>query len=254
MKIASWNVNGIRACHKNGFLDWINGSGCDIVLLQEVRAEAEQIPADIHGIPCFEKYWFAAQKKGYSGTGILSREPALKILSGMGRPEFDSEGRVLGAEFKDLIAISAYFPNSQEGGARIKYKVAFCEAIHEWINKLRKSGKPVVLGGDFNIAHKPIDLARPDSNEDSPGYLPEEREWMESFVQAGWVDTYRTLNPEKIQYSWWSARTRARERNVGWRIDYNVVHEKDRELIKRAEIFDSVMGSDHCPVFVELSV
>ncbi|NMC62026.1 MAG: exodeoxyribonuclease III, partial [SAR324 cluster bacterium] len=167
---------------------------------------------------------------------------------------FNNEGRVLAAEFKDIIIASAYFPNSQDGGKRLDFKLSFCEAIHEWLLDLKKTGKIVVLGGDYNIAPFPIDLARPDDNEKSPGYLPEERAWMKSFLESGWVDSYRFLHPESVKYSWWSARTRARERNIGWRIDFHVLPEEDRDRIIAADIENEVLGSDHCPINLEIRI
>jgi exodeoxyribonuclease III len=255
VKVASWNVNGIRACAKNGFSQWATSSESDFILLQEVRADLEQIPAEISNLPNFEKYWFpSTSRKGYSGTGILSRQKAVAIRNGIECEDFDCEGRVLAVEFENVSIVSAYFPNSQDGGKRLSYKIGFCEALEKFLLNLRRLGKPVVLGGDFNIAHRPIDLARPDANEDSPGYLPEERAWMEQFLNSGWVDTYRSQNPTAVKYSWWSARTGARARGVGWRIDYNVVHESDRNRILGADIEDGVMGSDHCPVTLRLAL
>ena len=255
MKIASWNLNGIRSCAKSGLIPWLEKRTNDIILLQEVRADLGQIPKEVVELSDYHKFWFPAQsKKGYSGVGILSKDNPLRLMQGIGRKEFDVEGRVLAAEFKDCIAVSAYFPNSQDGGKRLEYKIAFCEALHKWLSALRKQGKLVILGGDFNIAPFPIDLARPNENEKSPGYLPEERAWMKSFLDGGWIDSFRYLNPEAIKYSWWSARTRARERNVGWRIDFHALHEQDKERIASADIENDVLGSDHCPVNLEVAI
>lgn len=252
-RLASWNVNGIRACHKNGFMDWLEASKMDAVGLQEVRAEEHQIPEDLAGHKGWEKAWFSCQrKKGYSGVGILSRKPPLKVIKQLGIEEIDCEGRVIAAEFKDFWFVSAYFPNSGESNARLDYKLRFCQALHPWLDKLRKQGKPVILTGDYNIAHRPIDLARPKENEGTAGYLPEERAWMDEFLGSGWVDTFRHQHPDQAQaYSWWSMRMRARERNVGWRIDYHCVHEKDKGAILKTGILPEVMGSDHCPVTLE---
>lgn len=254
IKIFSWNVNGIRACHKNGFLNWVQESGADVIALQEVRATVEQIPKDVLECAGFEKHWFSAQKKGYSGTGILSKLPVLNVVHGLNLEEFDQEGRVITCDLGKLYVVSAYFPNSQEAGARIDYKVRFCKSLHKWCDELRTK-KPVVLTGDFNIAHQPIDLARPKENEGTAGYLPQEREWMSHFLTNGWVDTFRHLHPElRDAYSWWSMRMRARERNVGWRIDYHCVHQKDTHLICGAAIHSQVTGSDHCPVSLDLDL
>ncbi len=254
-RIASWNVNGIRACAKNGFVDWLKSEDFDAILLQEVRAEEDQIPIEIRELEGYHKAWHSATaKKGYSGVAILSKEAPIKIHLGMGAPEFDAEGRVISAEFEELILVSAYFPNSQDKGRRIDYKLAFCEQIIKWLNKLRKTGKVVVLAGDLNIAHEEIDLARPESNHGSPGFLPEERKWMSKFLDKGWVDTFRSLYPEEEVYSWWSARTRARDRNIGWRIDYHLIHEDDIDVLEDAGIQTQVLGSDHCPVTLDLKI
>ncbi|MEO5667474.1 MAG: exodeoxyribonuclease III [Bdellovibrionota bacterium] len=255
MRIAAWNVNGIRSCCQKGLADWMQRENFEAILLQEVRADSHQIPDEIQDLGQYYQYWNAAtSKKGYSGTGILTHEEALQSIAGIGVEEFDIEGRVLSVELSKLWLVSAYFPNSQDGGKRIDYKIAFCKAMQKWLNKLRDTGKPVVLAGDFNIAHEDIDLARPNDNHDSPGFLPAERKWMTAFIDSGWTDTYRALHPDKVEYSWWSARTRARERNVGWRIDYHTVHKDDLYLVTGASIQTDVMGSDHCPVVVELKL
>ncbi len=255
LRIASWNVNGVRACCKNGFLDWFAETGFDVVSLQEVRADEAQVPPELLGMSGYHKLWFSAQKKGYSGVGILSREKPANVILGLGVDEFDSEGRVLTAEFANFFAVSAYFPNSQGAGLRIDYKVRFCREIHRHVNKLRAKGKVVILSGDYNIAHQAIDLARPAENEETAGYLPQEREWMGEFLGSGWVDTFRMLHPEaRDRYSWWSMRTRARPRNIGWRIDYHCVAEQDRHLVQGADILDKVTGSDHCPVTLDLDL
>ncbi|MBS1986206.1 MAG: exodeoxyribonuclease III [Bdellovibrionales bacterium] len=255
LRFASWNVNGIRACTKNGFVDWLQNSDMDVVGLQEVRAEADQIPNEVRELKEWDQHWFPCQrKKGYSGVGILTRVKPLNVVRSVGIEEIDCEGRIIAAEFKDCWFASIYFPNSGDAGARLDYKIRFCRALHPWLDKLRAKGKPVIVTGDYNIAHQPIDLARPKENEQTSGYLPEERAWMTEFLGHGWVDTFRTLHPDKVLYSWWSQRMRARERNVGWRIDYHCVHEKDRKLIKTADILPDVKGSDHCPVTLVLDI
>jgi exodeoxyribonuclease-3 len=254
-RIATWNVNGIRAATKAGLPDWVRAHGADVILLQEVRAEAAQIPEEVAGLGDYHQVWFPASvKKGYSGTGILSRNKPKKILTGMGVEEFDGEGRAVGAEFDDFIAVSAYFPNSQDGGRRLDYKLRFCDAMAQWLGKLGRRGKPVVLGGDFNIAPYEIDLARPKENQKTAGFLPEERAWMDEFLRAGWVDTWRHKNPETVKYSWWSARMGARQRNIGWRIDFHVVAKKHAGRIVSADMLNEVYGSDHCPVTVDLAL
>ncbi len=254
-RIASWNVNGIRACTKWGLADWLKLHDADVILLQEVRADEHQIPEGILDLGDYRKHWFPAKvKKGYSGTGILAKDTPIKIYTGLGYDEFDGEGRVLAAEFKDLIAVSAYFPNSQAEGARIAYKLRFCEAMEEFLDKLGRTGKPVVLGGDFNVAPYPVDLARPKDNEGNPGYLPEERSWMDAFLKTGWTDTWRHLHPDDVKYSWWSTRMGARAKNIGWRIDFHVVSKKHQDRVEGADMLNDVTGSDHCPVTLDLRV
>lgn len=253
VRLASWNVNGIRACTKNGFLDWLQNARMDVIGLQEVRAEVNQIPPELAGLTDWTQLWFPCRrKKGYSGVGILARKEPLRVVQGQSVEDLDCEGRVIAAEFEGFWYVSAYFPNSGDSGARLPYKLQFCEQMLGWLNALRAQGKPVILGGDYNIAHRPIDLARPAENETTSGYLPEERAWMEHFLNAGWVDTFRAKHPEQRDaYSWWSMRMRARERNVGWRIDYQCVAEADRSGIVAAGIQPEVRGSDHCPVTLE---
>ena len=255
-RIVSWNVNGIRACSKKGLAPWLLKEDFDIVLFQEVRASLEQIPEDIVKLPGYFQYWNPAKnKKGYSGTGLLCKKRPEKIYQGLGKEEFDLEGRLLGAEFQNLIVMGVYFPNSQEKGRRLTYKLNFCLALWEWLEKMKRKKKPLLCSGDFNIAHKPIDLADPHSNEDSPGYLPEERAWMEDFLEiGGWVDSFRYLHPKRVSYSWFSARTRARERNKGWRIDYHTLSKSEADRIIEAEILYNVLGSDHCPVTLNLRI
>jgi exodeoxyribonuclease-3 len=256
LNFSSWNVNGIRACSKNGFVSWLNSSNSDFIGLQEVRAEENQIPPEVLDFPGFHKNWFPAQKKGYSGVGILSKEKPQKIQRGLGIAEFDSEGRVLIAHFEKVIFVSAYFPNSQDKGARLGFKLEFCKELARNLNDLYlKTKKCVVLCGDYNIAPFPIDLARPNENQKTAGYLPEERAWMIEFLDSGWVDTFRYKNPDKTEaYSWWSARLNARSRNLGWRIDFHSVPEAFKGAIVEASIHDKVLGSDHCPVSLKLDL
>ncbi len=255
MKVASWNVNGIRACTKNGFLDWLETKPVEIVCLQEVRAEPDQIPVEILTNTTYtHQHWNAAERKGYSGTSILSQTKPDLVVKGLDRPEFDCEGRTLSAVFNGVTIVTAYFPNSQSAGGRLDYKIRFCQRIHQWCFELEKTHKqPVILNGDFNIAHREIDLARPKDNEETAGYLPRERAWFDSFTKSGWVDSFRKIHPTATdQYSWWSARQGARPRNIGWRIDYHAVSPSGESQIKNAGIWQDVMGSDHCPVWIEI--
>lgn len=255
VKIVSWNVNGIRASLKKGFDEWFKSSRYTVYCLQEVRAKESQFPKELQQLwEDYSTHFFSAEKKGYSGVGIISKQEPLKVIEGIGDVDFDSEGRVLTCEYEDTIVISAYFPNSQGGGARLPYKLRFCESMQEHLKTLKRKKKTIVLTGDYNIAHQAIDLARPESNEMSPGYFKEERDWMSEYLSSGWVDTFRELHPNtKDAYSWWSMRTRARERNVGWRIDYNCIDRDSIKRLKKAEIKMDTLGSDHCPVSVTLS-
>jgi exodeoxyribonuclease-3 len=259
MRVLSWNVNGIRAVEKRGFLRWLEQESPDMLCLNETKAHPEQLspelvsPRDKKGKPYFA-YWASAKKKGYSGVAIFTKRKPLEVYP-LGLADFDDEGRVLQAEFKDFILIAAYFPNSQDAGARLDYKLAFCGAMLKLCNSCVKKGRHFVLCGDFNIAHTPIDLARPKENEGNAGYLPEERAWMDSFTAAGHVDTFRHFHPgETGHYSWWSYRADSRARNVGWRIDYHCVDKAFMPRVKTSIIRPEVEGSDHCPVQIELSV
>lgn len=251
MKITSWNVNGIRAASRKGFLTWLEASGSDVVCIQETKASPENLPDEIMNVPGYSSYFRSAEKKGYSGVAVYTKVPPANITT-IGIPEFDNEGRTLVAEFSNLTVISAYFPNSRDGGARLAYKIEFCNAMLEYCLRLAKDNVPFVLCGDYNIAHKPIDLARPKENEESAGYLPEERAWMDTFLSSGFVDTFRLFNGEPGNYTWWSYITRARERDIGWRLDYHCVPESLRERVTGAGILKDVMGSDHCPVTVDI--
>ena len=253
MRIVSWNVNGIRSAEKHGFVQWMTAESADAVCIQETKARPEQLSPELleikdkKGKPYFA-YWACAKRPGYSGTAIYTKTEPLSIKP-LGIEEFDDEGRVLQAEFKDFVLVSAYFPNSQDAGKRLDYKLGFCSAILKLCKNYVKEGRHFVLSGDYNIAHTPIDLARPKENEGNAGYLPEERAWMDKFTKAGFVDTFRHLHPgEKGHYSWWSYRMNARARNVGWRIDYHCVDPEFISKVKSSIIMPEVYGSDHCPV------
>jgi len=257
LRIASWNVNGIRSAHGKGLLQWIASESPDVICLQETKAQPEQLvkellsPVDNQGRP-YRAFWASAKRKGYSGVAVFSRMDPDSV-SFLGIQEFDDEGRALAVKFGDLTIVSAYFPNSQEAGARLDYKLRFCAAIHTFCDAVVAGKGHVVVSGDYNIAHTPIDLARPKENEENPGYLPEERAWMDEFTGSGYVDTFRVLHPgEKNHYSWWSYRARAREHNVGWRIDYHCTDPGLRQRIESAYILPEVSGSDHCPIMLEL--
>ena len=257
MRILSWNVNGIRAVEKRGFSRWLANEAPDVLCVQETKARPEQLSEELRSPKTksgktYYAYWACAKKAGYSGVAIFSlKEP--DDVKPLGIADFDDEGRVLTAFYKDFVLISAYFPNSQEEGKRLSYKLAFCDAIMKYCKKLVKQEKHFVLCGDYNIAHTPIDLARPKENERNAGYLPEERAWMDAYTGAGFVDTFRHFHPgETGHYSWWSYRMSARQRNVGWRIDYHCVDSAFLPRVKKSIIRPDVQGADHCPVEIEL--
>jgi len=258
-KFLSWNVNGIRACAGKGFLDWLREEDADFVCLQETKAHPDQLPLELRnpvgrdGKP-YAVQWSSAKRRGYSGTAIFSKREPSNVAT-LGIPEFDDEGRTVVADFDDFVLVSAYFPNSQDAGARIDYKIRFCDAILAFCDNLRANGRHVIIAGDYNIAHKPIDLARPDQNVGNPGYLPEERAWMEKYTGAGYVDTFRRLCPDPGHYSWWTYRVpQARANNVGWRLDYHCIDPEFLPALVAAGIQSEVMGSDHCPVSLVLDL
>jgi exodeoxyribonuclease-3 len=252
MRIVSWNVNGIRALEKKGFVAWLEREAPDMLCIQETKARPEQLSPEALRPEGYVSYWAGARKAGYAGVAIYSRTEPLDVKT-LGVAEFDDEGRVLQADYQDFSLISAYFPNSQPGSVRIGYKLAFCEAILEHCTALSAQGRHVILCGDYNIAHTPLDLARPDENEGSPGFLPQERGWMDRFMSSGFVDTFRSFHAgEGGQYSWWSYRAQARRRNVGWRLDYHCVDQMLMSRVRNAAIWREVTGSDHCPVVLDL--
>jgi len=247
--ILSWNVNGMRSVLRNGFRDWLDSYQPDILCLQETRVLPDQIPDEERMPGKYASFWNPAKKKGYSGTGVYTKKEPLSITN-IGKKEFDDEGRAQLIEFKEFTILNAYWPNSQPARKRIDYKLDFCKTLRRVCNKLVKDGRNVIACGDFNIAHTPIDLARPKQNEDNPGYLPEEREQMTRFLDAGYVDTFRHFCPDPGHYSWWSYRSNARANNVGWRLDYHVVNKEFLPRISSASILSDVTGSDHCPVAI----
>ncbi|MFW5801228.1 MAG: exodeoxyribonuclease III [Spirochaeta sp.] len=257
-RIVSWNVNGIRAAHKKGLLDFVQSEAPDFLCLQETKAHPEQLPGELSEALGYHTSYASAVRRGYSGVSIWSRRAPLSVQT-MEIPDFDNEGRVLIADFpatetqSELTIINAYFPNSQEEGRRIQYKLEFCAAMLELCNNLTSQGRNLVLCGDYNIAHTPIDLANPEQNTRNPGYLPQEREWMTSFLASGYSDTFRMFNPEGGCYTWWSYRFGARERNIGWRIDYHCVNPLLKERVESSVILPHIMGSDHCPIRLELN-
>ncbi|TFG85049.1 MAG: exodeoxyribonuclease III [Spirochaetales bacterium] len=257
--VLSWNVNGIRAVSQKGFFEWMRDSSADAVCLQETKADPSQLTkeffelTDSVGLP-YRCYFASAKRRGYSGVAIYAKKEPESVRF-LGVDEFDDEGRYLEADMGGYVLSSAYFPNSQEAGARLDYKIRFCDAVLARMDTLVAEGRHVVLCGDYNIAHEPIDLTYPKANEANPGYLPEERAWMSRFLGSGYVDTFRRLHPgEPGHYSWWSYRMKAREKDIGWRIDYHCVDERTWPAVRSASILKNVVGSDHCPVALELDL
>ncbi len=251
MKIVSWNVNGVRAALGKGLLDWMANTRADVICLQEVKA----MPGDVQGVVWpkgYEIHWNAAQKKGYSGTALFTRNSPLRVEFGLGSPEHDAEGRAITAEFSDCYVVGVYVPNAQPELARIAFRQAWDRALLAHVRRLEKK-KPVVFCGDLNVAHEELDLARPKENVGNPGFSDEERAGFRDYLAAGFVDTFRQFESSGGHYSWWTYRAGARERNIGWRIDYCMASASLRPRLQRAWIEPHVLGSDHCPVGVELS-
>lgn len=246
----SWNVNGIRALEKKGFIDIVTQLRPDIFAIQETKAQPEQLSEQLKNIEGFKSYWHSSVRKGYSGLATYTKQKPIRVIEGLGQDEIDQEGRVLTLEFDDFYFINAYFPNAQHGLARIDFKLHFNYTLQKFADLLAKE-KSVVICGDFNVAHKPIDLKNPKTNEQNPGYTPQERAWMDQFIEAGFIDTFRKFHHEPDQYTWWSYRFNARERNIGWRIDYFFVDPKSNARVLESEILSDVVGSDHCPVILE---
>ena len=253
IKLVSWNVNGIRAAAKKGFLDWMTAINADIVCLQETKASPEQLDESLTNINGYHSHFSSSiVKKGYSGVVTYSRYAPVATAHGMGQSLFDNEGRIVATEFADFTLFNVYFPNGKASKERLQYKMDFYEAFQLHVSELVGKGRGVIVCGDVNTAHLEIDLARPKENIKVSGFLPEERAWMDRFFAAGFVDTFRIFNQEPGQYTWWDMLTRARDRNVGWRIDYFFVSRNIADRVKNAAIHPDVMGSDHCPVSLEL--
>jgi exodeoxyribonuclease-3 len=251
MKIISWNVNGLRAVHRKGHFDWFLTENPDVFCIQETKAHPDQLPEEVRNPEGYFSYFNSSDvKKGYSGVAVYSKVEPLKVEYGMGGK--DPEGRILTLHFKDFILINIYFPNGGGGPVRLAYKLDFYKQFLSYIEKLHKE-KPVVFCGDVNTAHKEIDLARPKENEKNTGFLPEERAWIDAVVKAGYIDVFRHLNPDILgAYTYWDMKTYARDRNVGWRIDYFFVSPEMLPRIAKTEIMNDVFGSDHCPLLLEI--
>lgn len=254
LKLISWNVNGIRAVYKKGFFQWFVTEKPDILCLQETKATADQFPEELKKVEGYNSYFAEAQKKGYSGVAFFSTVQPKKVETGFGIERFDTEGRILIAYYDAFVLYNIYFPNGKASKERLQYKMDFYDAFLEHAEKLRKKGMSIVMCGDVNTAHTEIDLARPKENENVSGFLPEERAWIDKYIAKGYTDTFRMFVKEDGHYSWWDYKTKARERNIGWRIDYFFVSNDLIPKVKDAFILDTVEGSDHCPVGIILEV
>jgi exodeoxyribonuclease III len=252
MRIISWNVNGLRAAVKKDFIGFLESDTPDIIGLQETKLQEDQIPKEIHDLDKYHKYWNCAEKKGYSGVALFTKEKPLEITYSLGEEHFDREGRVIIAHFENFSLINCYFPNGQMNADRLKYKLDFYDRMLEVMQEIRNSGKNLIVFGDVNTAHKPIDLANPKANEKYSGFLPIERAWIDKIVADNWTDTYRYFDESAAKYTWWTYRSNARERNIGWRIDYFFADADFMKNIKNAFILHDVCGSDHCPLGIEL--
>ena len=250
MKLISWNVNGLRACMNKGFEDFLRASGADAFCLQETKMQREQADFVFDG---YEEYWNSAEKKGYSGTAIFSKNAPLNVTYGIGIEEHDKEGRVITAEYENFYLVTVYTPNSQRELARLDYRMVWEDVFRDYLLKLDEK-KPVIVCGDLNVAAEEIDLKNPKTNRKNAGFTDEERAKFRELKAAGFVDTFRHLHPEEVKYSWWSYMFKAREKNAGWRIDYFVVSERIADKVKAAEIHTEILGSDHCPVSIEIDL
>ncbi len=255
MKLISWNVNGIRAVHKKGALAEIFNTNADIIGIQETKATPDQLVVDIISPPGYFSFFDSAkERKGYSGVAVYTKIQPEKVEYGLGQDEYDLEGRCLILHFKDFVFVTAYFPNGGRDAGHFQFKLRYYEEFLKKMNKLKKKYDTVIFCGDLNVAHNEIDLARPKENANSIGFLPIERAWVDKVQMHGYADTFRTLHPKEIKYSWWDQKTGSRGRNVGWRIDYFFVNQEVMANVKKADILGEIMGSDHAPVVLEIVV
>ena len=252
MKLISWNVNGIRACLQKGFIDYLKKEQPDVLCVQEIKAYIGDLTEEILHPAGYYSVWSPAKRRGYSGVAAFFKEKPINMGAGFGIEKYDIEGRVVWAEFENFILFNVYFPNGQKDDERLKYKLDFYKDFFSHVNKIKESGKNVIICGDYNTAHKEIDLANPKANESYSGFLPVERAWMDKIISFGYVDTFRHFNHESGQYSWWTYRFGARNRNIGWRIDYFFVNKEFLSKVKQAFIQKDILGSDHCPVGIEI--
>jgi exodeoxyribonuclease III len=252
MRIYSWNVNGLRAILKKGFLDWVREEGPDVLCLQETKLQENQLEESFKNIEGYYSNFSFAEKKGYSGVATYSKEQPIAVKHGIGIERFDSEGRILQTDFEKYTVLNIYFPNGQMNEDRLNYKLEFYDALLGYCNTLVKEGKKLVICGDYNTAHTEQDIKNAKANEKTSGFLEVEREWLDKLIESGYTDTFRFVNPDTVKYSWWSYMFKARERNVGWRIDYHFISNNLLPYIEDAQILNEVTGSDHCPVMLKL--
>lgn len=252
--LISWNVNGIRAIYRKGFLDWFGSVRPDILTLQEIKAEESQLPAELARIDGYYSYFSSAERKGYSGVALYSRVKPFPVERRLGIEKYDTEGRVLIADYDDFVLFNIYFPNGQMSEERLRYKLEFYDVFLEYVDRINDAGRNIVICGDVNTAHTEIDLSHPKANSTISGFLPEERAWIDKFLSHGYYDTFRLFNNKPGNYTWWSPLTRARERNIGWRIDYFFVNKRFFGNVRSASILAEVQGSDHCPVALQIEI
>jgi exodeoxyribonuclease-3 len=254
MRIVTYNVNGLRSALSKGLVEWIQATQPDLLCLQEIKSQADQLDLDLFRQLGYEPYLFPAQKKGYSGVAILSKHQPDRIIEGMGMEAYDFEGRTIRLDFGDWTIINTYFPSGSSGEERQAFKMQFLADYQDFINELRKERPQLIICGDYNICHRAIDIHNPVSNAKSSGFLPEERAWMESFLNSGFVDSFRHLNKDPHHYTWWSYRAGARGKNLGWRIDYACITGNLQDKLQRAVILPEAKHSDHCPVLIEIDL
>jgi exodeoxyribonuclease III len=253
-RIISYNVNGIRAALSKGFADWLKDSDPDIICIQETKAQPDQIDTPLFSSLGYECIIHSAEKKGYSGVAIFTKKKPDNIVIGMNMPLYDAEGRVIRCDYGDFTVLSVYIPSGTMGDIRQEFKMQFLADFQNFVDQLKKERPNLLIAGDFNICHKPIDISHPENHEKDSGFLPEERAWVDSFVASGFIDSFREFNKEPNNYSWWSYRQRAREKNLGWRIDYQMVTPSVVKKLMKADILSNIFHSDHCPILTEVDI
>lgn len=253
MRIITYNVNGVRAAQKKGLAEWLKGQDASVICLQEVKAMQEQVDLSEFEQMGYQPHWHAAEKKGYSGVATLSKVAVSSVVEGIGMQEYDVEGRLIRTDFENFTLINSYFPSGTRGGVRQEYKYRWLDDFYHYIQELKKEQPNIIICGDVNICHKPIDIHNPKTNKNSSGFLPEEREWVTKFLESGFLDAFRVFDQGPDNYTWWTYRANARARNVGWRIDYFFVSEPMREQLVDCKILPSAVHSDHCPIRLDIS-